>query len=1033
MTSLGKHRSEPLLPPGLYEQVLSGRVARLREAIQDLTTTRDLVPDEAPKYLSDYVAGALTRALQAPGVGSDLQRQLALCNEVLDVIAQAVPGAVLQLDDAVERAALLLAVLDQPQGLLPVRSMRRPETPLAQDSLFVHAPHEPNLAAELAAELESADGVDLICAFIVWPGIRIFLDVLRQLRSRSVRVRVLTTTYTGITELRALEALRDLGVEIKVSYDTGVTRLHAKAWLIRRQTGFSTALIGSSNLTHTALHEGLEWNVRLSEASSPALIGRFEAAFETYWDDPQFEDYAPDRFAAAINAERLPKRTGAILFDIRPYPFQEEILERLDAERKRHDRWRNLLVAATGTGKTVVSAFDYRRLTDQMRSLRLLFVAHRREILEQSLATFRTVMHDGAFGALYMGGGRVADGDHVFASIQALSQLDLERDLPASYFDVVIIDEFHHAKAKTYDTLLKHLRPRILLGMTATPERTDGKDVTEWFDGRIAAELRLWDALQQGLLCPFQYFGIADNVDLSRVTWRRGGYDLAELSELYTGDNMRMLKVVNAVERYVSDPRRMRALGFAVSVEHARYMAKSFNDAGIPAAHLSGDSLTNVRRETLRRLRQREINAIFSVDVFNEGLDIPEVDTVLLLRPTESATVFLQQLGRGLRRTLGKPGLTVLDFIGQQHRQFRFEPRFAAVTRTGGRQLIDEIEAGFPSLPAGCSMQLDRVASEAVVDNIRAALSNLRRSHLAAELRTMGDVSLEEFLRRSGRTLEDVYRSGRGWTELRRMAGFAGPAGPDEAILAGAIARMLHVDDPERVGFYSRVLQSTVPPSSAELTQREQRMLAMLHFDLWGRQYKFANLDEAFDRFWPHAALREELVQLLAILEDRSTSVPLDSGLGADVPLWTHQRYTRDEVFAAFGDATPAKPPTSREGVRYIRQEHTDLFFITLQKVEGKFSPTTMYKDYAISPTLFHWESQSTTTESSPTGQRYINHVSLDSSVCLFARESPVTVPFVFLGKGTYVQHERERPMRITWRLDHALPGDFYLVARAAA
>jgi HKD family nuclease len=372
-------RVDAVVIPGLYEQVLTRRFARLEDQLHDLASTRALLSAEAPQYFADYVGRAIARALRAPGIGGDPVRQVQLCNELLDLVAHEVPDAVARADDAVARAALLLAVLEQPAGLMPVHRPRRPETPLAQDALFVHAPHEPNLASELAVELESADGVDLICAFIVWSGVRIFLDVLKGLRARGVRIRVLTTTYTGITEPRALDALRDIGAEIKVSYDTGITRLHAKAWLVRRRSGFSTAFVGSSNMTHTALHEGLEWNVRLTESGSPELIDRFDGAFETYWDDPQFEVYEPDRFAAAVKLERSTGLPHPLLFDILPYPFQEEILERLDAERVRHGRWRNLLVAATGTGKTVVSAFDYQRLREQRPTLSLLFVAHRRE------------------------------------------------------------------------------------------------------------------------------------------------------------------------------------------------------------------------------------------------------------------------------------------------------------------------------------------------------------------------------------------------------------------------------------------------------------------------------------------------------------------------------------------------------------------------------------------------------------------------------------------------------------------------------
>ena len=1021
------------LPLGLYEQLVTRQVARLQDELHERAPTRPLLSAEGPQYLTEHVARAVSRALRAPGIGGDPQRQVQLCNELLDLVAREVPDAVTYGNDSVARAALLLAILEQPTGLTPVRRPQRPETPLAQDALFVHAPHEPNLAAELATELESADRVDLICAFIVWSGIRIFLDVLRSVRARGVPIRVLTTTYTGITEPRALDALRDLGADIKVSYDVGVTRLHAKAWLVWRRSGFSTAYVGSSNITHTALHEGLEWNVRLTQAASPELIDRFDAAFQTYWDDPQFEPYDPDRFAAAVNVQRRPATTPLLLFDIRPYPFQEQILERLDAERTRHGRWRNLIVAATGTGKTVLSAFDYRRLQEQLGPLRLLFVAHRREILEQSLGTFRAVLHDGSFGDLYLGGGQFTNTEHIFASIQALSRLDLERELDPKHFDMVIVDEFHHAEAPTYRRLLEHVQPRVLLGLTATPERADRQDVTRWFDGRIAAELRLWDALQQGLLCPFQYFGLADDVDLSGVRWQRGGYDQEALSSVYTGNDARVLKILRGLREYVADPSRMRALGFAVSVEHAEYMARRFNDAGIPAAHLSGDSSSQRRSAVLHQLRRREINIIFSVDLFNEGLDIPEIDTVLFLRPTESATVFLQQLGRGLRRFRGKSGLTVLDFIGQQHRAFRFEPRLAALTRTRGHQLIREIQAGFPSLPPGCSMQLDRVASATIIDNIRSALAGLRRANLVNELRSLGDIPLFEFVRATGHTLDEVYRSGSGWTDLRRLAGFAGPPGPEEGRLQRAIGRMQHIDDPERVGFYTEIVGASSAPETSHFTVRQQRLLTMLHFDLWGRERTFVNLDASLQRFWLHPDVRQELLQLLAVLEDRSASVPLPAGLAEDVPVWAHQRYTRDEVLGAFGDASVERPPTSREGVRYIQGARTDVFFVTLQKVAGRFSPSTMYRDYAISPNLFHWESQSITTETSPTGRRYVRHSELGSSICIFARESSESTPFVFLGNATYIRHERERPMQITWRLDHPMPSDFFLVARAAA
>ena len=286
-------------------------------------------------------------------------------------------------------------------------------------------------------------------------------------------------------------------------------------------------------------------------------------------------------------------------------------------------------------------------------------------------------------------------------------------------FDVVVIDEFHHAEAASYRRLLDHVQPIELVGLTATPERADGVDVREFFGGRVAAELRLWEALEQNLLCPFHYFGIHDGTDLETVQWKRGGYDLAALSNVYTGNDARTRIVLKELDDKVADVAAMRALGFCVSVEHARYMAQRFVEAGIPALAVSADTSAADRRDALTALRNRDINILFAVDLFNEGLDIPEVDTVLFLRPTESATVFLQQLGRGLRLTRGKTVLTALDFVGHQRREFRFDQRFRAMSGVGGKALQRQVEEGFPFLPSGSQIVLDAVARDLVLENIR--------------------------------------------------------------------------------------------------------------------------------------------------------------------------------------------------------------------------------------------------------------------------------------------------------------------------
>jgi len=376
---------------------------------------------------------------------------------------------------------------------------------------------------------------------------------------------------------------------------------------------------------------------------------------------------------------------------------------------------------------------------------------------------------------------------------------------------VIVIDEFHHAQATTYGRIIDHLKPRELLGLTATPERGDGVDVRDLFDGRTAAELRLWDALGADLLTPFHYFGVADGTDLQRVDWRAGAYDSGALSNLYTGNDFRASIILRAVQDKIADLDDMKAIGFCVSVDHAAYMTRVFVEAGIPSATITGETTYGSRDGAIADLRSGRINAIFAVDVFNEGVDIPAINTVLFLRPTESSTVFLQQLGRGLRTAPGKAVLTALDFVGHHRKEFRFDRRYRAITGSTRAQLLRDIEQGFPFLPAGSQIVLDRQTQESVLANIKSQISTSKKQ-LIGELKSHPTSELETFLADSGVELADVVRADRSWAEIRREAGVATPAiGPNEATLLKRVRALVHVDDPERANAYLHWLDDDPP------------------------------------------------------------------------------------------------------------------------------------------------------------------------------------------------------------------------------
>jgi superfamily II DNA or RNA helicase/HKD family nuclease len=1021
--------------PGLYESILDkGLSGRLSQLDSRLVDRRGLRSADAADRIAQHIARLVRRTLDAVPDADRVTTGVMIAQRLIEEIDRSVPRSNAAAEAPIAGGEVLHAIGDWlPDG--SVRMPIGPLIPLVDTTLLTNAPGEPRVGRQIVTEIESADSIDIVIAFVRYSGLRPMIEALTEHCARGRRLRVLTTTYTGSTEGRALDLLVELGADVRVSYDVATTRLHAKAWVFHRQSAFTTAYVGSSNLTHSALVAGLEWNVRVSGARNIDVIDKIEAVFESYWESGDFLPYDAVQFHAAV--ER-PERMGSLAafspIGIRLEPFQERLLE-LIAVAREQGRHRNLLVSATGTGKTVMAAIDYTRLRATLSSARLLFVAHREEILDQSLATFRHALQDHSFGEKWVGGTRPVRFEHVFASVQSMNAANLEH-LAVDHFDVVIIDEFHHAAARSYRTLVEILRPQELLGLTATPERTDGLPILQWFGGRIAAELRLWDAIEQHHLTPFAYYGIHDGVDLRSVPWRRGmGYDTEALTNVYTSNDAWVRLVYRQVVNHVDDIKAIRCLGFCVSVQHAQFMAHHFSSFGITAVAVWGELGEDARRDTLRGLAEGQIQVVFSVDLFNEGVDVPSVDTVLLLRPTESGTLFLQQLGRGLRRASRKAVCTVIDFVGQHRREFRYDMRFRALLGGSRGDLERAVKSQFPFLPAGCHMELDQVASEIVLRSVKEAIPSrwpAKVHELVALSQVHGDVTLKDYLVETGLELSDVYLGKHSWSELREAAGLpVGPAGPREKTLRDGIGRMLHIDDHQRLAGYSELLTSDTAPRVHQMDGTERllaRMLvAVVAESALGRQDQ---LQAAIDLVWEHPQVRTEISNVLDVL--RGDVDHLHQPALAALPLQIHSRYTRIEILAAAGEGVTAKTPQWREGIYDAKALGADLLVFTLDKTSGDFSPTTRYRDYAISRELIHWESQSGTSAASATGQRYQNHEAMGRSILLFARNSADDRAFWFLGRATYVSHVGERPMAVTWRLHTPLPGDIFALFAAA-
>lgn len=1012
------------LPDGLYESVITPRLQRRLDATTGSRVIAGLDPTLAPEVLGRHVGDAVRRHLESV----DPTERLEVAKRLLDALDSE--------GDDLAGGSLLQAVY--PTGKA---APRRPSTPLSEGALLTNARDEPGLGNELALEMESADEVDLLCAFVKFTGVTVLAPQFELLAERGIAPRVLTTTYMGATDRRALDVLvKDYGAQVKVRFEKASTRLHAKAWLFRRQSGFDTAYVGSSNLSRAALVDGLEWNVRLSSVAHAAQIAKFRTVFDSYWNLADFELYNPDTDAEKLDRaleEAGGRKSSSVLvtlsgLEVRPFGHQQLMLDALATEREVFDHHRNLLIAATGTGKTVVAALDYRALSEQAdgRLPTLLFVAHRKEILVQALRTYRAVLGDGSFGELFVGGERPRHWKQIFASVQSLNR----GQLASEEWDVLVIDEFHHAESASYRRLLSSITAGEMLGLTATPERADGVDVRELFDGRTAYELRLWDALEQDLLCPFHYYGISDNTDLRDVEWTAGQYSPGALSDLYTGNDARTLLVIKALREKVLDPTRMRALGFCVTVDHAKYMAEAFTARGLPSAVIVGTTDPDERRALVERLRSGELRCIFTVDVFNEGVDIPSVDVVLMLRPTASSTVFIQQLGRGLRRSPGKAVLIVLDFVGQHRADFDLAGRFHAMTGLTRRRIESDLDVGFPSLPGASRIVLDEVSQDEVLRSIKAAVKANSKNALAKDLRSLGAVpKLAEFLNETNRELDDIYRTDRSWTTIVSIA--AGEPEPDgqEKKLLKRLQRLRTVDDLDRIREYTRVSEGIL---SGQAFSRDDMWASML-IDYLLPSQPTPDFEHTVAELATYPRLFEELVQLMeaSTRNIHHVPLPLDDNL-ADLPLRSHASYSREELLSALDwRGKDGRPQGSREGVAWSEIHQTDIFFINLHKDERAFSPSTMYRDVPVSPTLFDWESQSNTSQESKAGRRYLAQRETGTNVLLAVRNSPkddvATAPFVLLGNADYVSHSGERPIQIRWKLRRPMPTD--ILAQASA
>lgn len=1039
---------------GVYEQIIN-RLFQLK--LDKVDTERFYIgkkiisKDDAVHILSKY----LQRLIEIAFVGSpedlNVNKYTDFVNSVIKTLGRefSVDDAELDLIDA--QKSILTAVVDRTNCEYPdiekhLRAIT-PVTSLSRSALFFGGRGPADMESELNREILCADEICWVVSFIKTSGLNLLWNSLRKFTSEGKKLRIITTTYTGATDYDAIARLATLpNTEIKISYDGTQDRLHAKSYIFLRNSGFHTAYIGSSNLSHYALKDGKEWNFKATQFELPQVIEEVRNSFETYWCDTTFEDFIPgvsdERLRKALGTDwEIPLLDFSALDLMRAKDYQQEILEKLDVERNVHGHFRNLVVAATGTGKTVVAAFDFKHYREAHPDCHFLFIAHRQEILRQAMQTFRIVLDDPNFGSVWDGNNEPSNYQHVFASKDTLRNRLDGLNLTEDYYDYMVVDEVHHIVAPTYVKLITYFKPKILLGLTATPERTnEQEDITVFFDGHISAEIRLPAALNAGLLAPFHYYGIPDNVDLSEVKWSGHGYDISELSRVYTQNDFRTGLILKKMQEYIGSTRlhKVRALCFCVDKEHAKFMNAKFTLAGLKTDVLTSDDSTNHRNLVKKQLQAGIINYLFVVDLFNEGVDIPEVDTILFLRPTESATVFIQQFGRGLRLHKDKDHLTVLDFVGHSRAEFSYKERFESLIGRHSRSIKEEIEGGFTNAPFGCKIILEEKAKEEIIANIDGYLRGLNRNRIVKEIAAYhnvcsGTFSLQGFLAYSHVPFHKVYGS-LTWGELCHLAGVRTEVSVHAPQIKYAVTKKWLATD--SFSYFTQLLRFAecgFKCDTAIFSEQEKRCAVMLYYDLFDQAGNYVSIDEMFRDIASDELFVEEFKEIVFYLRDRCSAPEKEDNSVYKQwnPLRLHGVYSKAQIQAALGLSTIERKSSSREGVERLKDIKLEAMYVDIIKKREEGSMTA-YKDYAQNREYFHWETQNRVREGSREAEAYRNG---ENNMLLFVRqqvEHPdygCRMGFTYLGQVTLKSIEGSKPMQIVWHLNTPMSEATYAFA----
>ena len=927
-----------------------------------------------------------------------------------------------------------------------------------------------NFFVHLKNELMTCKKFYFIVSFIKYSGIQLLISTLDELEALGIQGEIITSVYLNITDPKALRKLLSYkNIKVKI-YNNSNESFHTKAYLFEKKK-YHTCIIGSSNISQSALYSAEEWNVKLTDNDFFDIYNQSFNQFQKLWNSNEAIGLTEDFIGKyeEYREKNKPQNT----FDYRkiqtekkkfiPNSMQIEILEKLKNTRESGNN-RGLVVAATGTGKTYLAAMDVKEFFKNRKNSSFLFIAHREELLDNAIRVFSDILHieKENFGRIFSGNKEVGH-NMIFASIQSLR--NCYKDFISDKFNYIIVDEFHHASASSYEKIIHYFKPEFLLGLTATPERMDGKDILALCDYNLVGEMGMRKAMEKDLIVPFHYFGVNDiTVDYEKIPYRNGKYD----EEILLNDlsvSIRTDYIVEKMEKFGYDGKYMSGIAFCQNIKHALYMKNEFLRKGYKSELLTSKTNLTERSKILESFRNKEIEILCVVDILNEGIDIPDINLLLFLRPTLSSTVFIQQIGRGLRKAAGKDFVTIIDFIGNHKKDYLITKVFSDEIHNKSflyekkEKIIEQIKNQFSNIPGASYIELDRICQERIIDKIEKINFNSRNilKEMYNEFKNDIGKSPEEFLEISDFDfnielfVELVTKVGSFYEaqvqfENDNFIKYYRMKNPKTDLLA-YMEKKIRLCEPFTYLTVKFFLKSKYEGQNLRNKYINSEILLSEYKKYFSIKDEFKNfylLERIFNELIEDEILEADLYgykiskkyEAIFYEEDKNFEKRLSDlinlGLNEfrkndieefnDNVLITHKEYKRIDLQILLDSKVPKG--TWRAG--YANTEKDICLFITNDK-SHIMQENLKYDNSLHSDEIIQWISQPKTYHSSSVGQMFIKHREKNMKVHIFARKYAFmngnkTNPFIYLGQADYYRSFGDKPMTILWKLRRKLP-----------